>query len=91
MPEQHAAVGVHVGVGVLRLAVLSQHSGHDVVDGVHDLEERVVRQVLESELALALVAGVRLAQHGVTVAGKSKQWEEEENALQQAMDRYSRL
>ncbi len=69
MPQQHSTVGVHVGVRVLGLAVLGQHTGHHVIDGVHDLEEWVVGQILQSELALALVARVGLAEHGVAVTG----------------------
>ena len=62
-------MGVYVGVGVLGLAVLGQDAGHHLVDGVHDLEQRIVGQVLHSELALALVARISLAQHSVAVAG----------------------
>mmetsp|Transcript_17276 Transcript_17276/g.28155 ORF Transcript_17276/g.28155 Transcript_17276/m.28155 type:complete len:279 (+) Transcript_17276:172-1008(+) len=70
VPEQHPAVRVHVGPGVLGLAVLRQHSGHHVVDGAHNGEKLVVLgQVLEGELALAGVAGVRLPEDGVPEAG----------------------
>jgi len=67
--EQHAGVRVHVGEGVLRLAVLGEHVGHHLVHGGHDLEEGVLGQVLEAELALRGVARVGLAQHGVAVPG----------------------
>ena len=50
--EQHAAVRVHVRVGVLGLAVLRQHARHDLVHGVDQVEELVVRHVLERKLAL---------------------------------------
>mmetsp|Transcript_26202 Transcript_26202/g.84300 ORF Transcript_26202/g.84300 Transcript_26202/m.84300 type:complete len:345 (+) Transcript_26202:92-1126(+) len=66
--QEDAGVGVHVGPRVLGLAVLGEHVGHDLVDGGHDVEQRVVGQVLEGELALSRVARVRLAQHGVAVA-----------------------
>lgn len=68
VPQEDAGVGVDVRVRVLGLAVLSEDTRHDVVDGVDDLEERVVRQVLQGELALALVTRISLAQHSVTVA-----------------------
>jgi hypothetical protein len=48
--------------------VLRQHAGHDLINGVHHLEELVVGQVLEGELALARVARVRLAQNRVPEA-----------------------
>ena len=47
--------------------MLGQDAGHHLVDGVHDLEQRIVGQVLHSELALALVARISLAQHSVAV------------------------
>ena len=67
--EQHAAVRVHVRVGVLGLAVIREHARHDLVHRVDELEELVVGHVLQSELALAGVPRVGLAQHGVAVAG----------------------
>mmetsp|Transcript_22158 Transcript_22158/g.71601 ORF Transcript_22158/g.71601 Transcript_22158/m.71601 type:complete len:292 (+) Transcript_22158:619-1494(+) len=67
--EQHARVGVYVWVRVLGLAVLGQHTRHHLVHGVDHLEERVLREVLESELALRGVARVRLAEDRVTVSG----------------------
>mmetsp|Transcript_7078 Transcript_7078/g.21611 ORF Transcript_7078/g.21611 Transcript_7078/m.21611 type:complete len:462 (+) Transcript_7078:264-1649(+) len=69
VPEEDARVGVDVGVGVLGLAVLGEDGGHDRVDSVDDLEEGVVRHVLDGEVALAGVAGVGLAEDGVAVAG----------------------
>ena len=69
MPEKDSAVGVNVGVRILSLSVLCQNSWHDRVDGVDDLEEFVVRHVLEGKLSLACVSGVRLAQNSMSVAG----------------------
>lgn len=79
--EQHAAVRVHVGVGVLGLAVLRQHARHDLVDGVDQLEELVIRHVLERKLALqpgrthAWVQGERRTRatpsHGTGKAGRT--------------------
>jgi len=66
-------VGVHVGPGVLGLALLQQHVGHDLVELSHHLEQRVVGQVLQSKLPLAGVAGVRLPQDGVAVTGDNLQ------------------
>ena len=54
VPEQHARVRVNVGVGVLGLSVLGEDARHDLVDGGHDLEQRVIGQILESKLTLAL-------------------------------------
>lgn len=68
MPQEDTRVRVHVRVRVLGLAVLGQDTGHDVIDGVDDLEERIIGQVLQGELTLALVARISLAEHSVTVA-----------------------
>ncbi len=61
-------MGVHVRPRVLGLAVLQEHIGRDLVDLGDELEERVLGQVLQSELTLAFVAWVGLAQYGVAVA-----------------------
>ena len=66
--EEHAGVRVHVRPRVLRLASSEQDIGHDLVHLRNELEHRVVRQVLERELALGGVARVRLAEDGVAVA-----------------------
>lgn len=49
--------------------MLSEDTGHHLVDGGNDVKELVVGHVLERKLALRHVARVRLAKHGVTVAG----------------------
>lgn len=67
--EKDTGVGIDVGVGVLGLAVLCKNAGGDVVDLGDELEHRVIREMLESELALRGVARVSLAKHSMTVAG----------------------
>ena len=37
--EQHARVGVDVGVRILGLAMLGEHTGHNLVYGVDDLRD----------------------------------------------------
>merc|ERR1712167_382109 len=69
VPQQHAGVGVDVRVGIRRLAVLRQHAGHDLVDRVDDLEQFIIREVLEGKFSLTGVAGVRLAQDRMPEAG----------------------
>ncbi|KFY24709.1 hypothetical protein V491_02050, partial [Pseudogymnoascus sp. VKM F-3775] len=69
--EQDTGAGIHVGEGVLGLAVLGQDAGGDLAVQLDQLEERgggdggtalgVGHQGLE--------AGVGLAEHGVAVAG----------------------
>mmetsp|Transcript_11965 Transcript_11965/g.37239 ORF Transcript_11965/g.37239 Transcript_11965/m.37239 type:complete len:509 (-) Transcript_11965:21-1547(-) len=66
--QEDARVRVDVGVRVGRLAVLGEDARHDLVDGVDQLEELVVGEVARGELALARVARVGLAEHGVAVA-----------------------
>lgn len=67
--QQHAAVGVHVGPGVLGLALLQQHVGDDLVELGHQFEHGVVGKVLHGELPLAGVTRVGLPQDGVPVTG----------------------
>ena len=47
---------------------LKQNTGYDVVYLTHKLEELVVRQMLERELALRDIARIRLAKYRMTVA-----------------------
>lgn len=53
--KQYTRVGVHIGPGVLDLAQLCEDWWHHLVDGSDQLEERVVRQMLQGEFALACV------------------------------------
>lgn len=67
--EEDTGVGIDVGEGVLGLAVLGEDTGGDLVDLGDEVEHGVVGKVLKSELALADVAGVGLAEDGVAVTG----------------------
>ena len=60
-------MGVHVGPGVLGLALLQQYVGHDLVELCHKLEHGIIGQVFEGKLALARVPRIRLPQHCVPV------------------------
>jgi len=62
-------VGVDVGVWVLRLSVLGQHTRGDLVNLADKLEHWVVREMLKRKLALGHVAGICLAEDGVAVTG----------------------
>jgi hypothetical protein len=53
MPEEDTGVTVHVGVRTGHLAVFLQNARHDGINRVHDLEQFVIRHVLEREFALA--------------------------------------
>ena len=66
--KKDTRVSVNVGPGVLSLSVLSQDSRSNVVHLADELEHGVLRKVLKSELALASVTGVGLAENGVPVA-----------------------
>lgn len=66
--EQHSAVGVDIGPGVLGLTLLQEHIGHNLVKLGNQLKHGVVGQVLQGKLALAGVTGVGLPQDGVAVA-----------------------
>lgn len=65
--QQHSAVGVYIGPGVLGLALLQQHVGHDLIELGNHLEHGVVGQVLQGKLALTGVTGVGLPQDGMAV------------------------
>lgn len=71
--QQHPAVSVHVGPGVLRLALFQEDVGHDLVQLCDQLEHGVLRQVLQRELSLTGVPRVSLPQHCVAVAGDDLQ------------------
>lgn len=60
---------VHVGEGVLGLAVLGQDTRSDLVDLADQVEHGVVRELAEGKLALRHVTGVGLTEDGVTVTG----------------------
>ena len=60
---------IHVGEGVLGLAVLGQDTRSDLVDLADQVEHRVIRQLAEGKLALRNVTGVGLTEDGVTVSG----------------------
>ena len=59
---------VNIGEGVLRLAVLGEHTRSDLVDLADELEHRIVGQMLEGELALRDVARIGLAEYSMSVA-----------------------
>lgn len=64
-------MGVHIGPGVLGLTVLGEDLGGNLVDGRDEVEEVVVRHVLEGELTLSSVTGVSLSEDGVSVTGNN--------------------
>lgn len=67
--EEDAGVSINVRPWVLDLAQFSQDWRHNLVDVADELEQRVVGQMLEGELALASVARIGLAEDSVSVAG----------------------
>lgn len=66
--QQHSAVGVHIGPGVLGLALLQQHVGHNLVKLCNHLEQWVVGQVFQGKLTLTGVTWVSLPQDSMAVA-----------------------
>lgn len=67
MPQQYPGMAVNIGIRVGHLPMFLENVWHDLVNGVHHLEEFVVGHVLEGEFALARVAWVRFAQNRVSV------------------------
>ena len=62
-------MSVDVGPGVLGLAVLGEDGGDELVELGGELDQGVLGEVAEGELALAGVPGVGLAEDSVAVAG----------------------
>ena len=60
-------MSVNIWPWVLGLALLEEDTWDDFVELGDQLEELVVGEVLEGELALALVTWVSLAKNGVSV------------------------
>ena len=56
---------------VLANTHLKQNTWDDIVDLADELEEFVIRQVLECKLALCNITGIRLAKHRMAVAGNN--------------------
>mmetsp|Transcript_733 Transcript_733/g.1760 ORF Transcript_733/g.1760 Transcript_733/m.1760 type:complete len:424 (+) Transcript_733:332-1603(+) len=69
MPQQDPRMRIDIGIRIGHLPVLGENSGHDLINGVDDFEERIVRHVFQSEFPLAGVPRVGFAQHGVSVSG----------------------
>src|SRR5277367_1022867 len=66
--KENSTVCVDVGPRVLDLASLEQNRRNNLVHIRHELEQRVVGQVLQGKLPLARIARVRLSENGVAVA-----------------------
>jgi len=60
-------VGIHIGEGVLHLAEVTQQFGDHGVALLHQVHQRVVFDILSSELSLVQESGVGVSQHGVAV------------------------
>ena len=58
--QQHSAVSVHIGPGVLGLPVFSEYVRGDLEQLTHQMEQGVVRQVLLSKFPLTHVPWVSL-------------------------------
>lgn len=65
--QQHSAVGVHIGPGVLGLTLLQQHIWDNLVELGDQFEHGVVGKVLHGKLPLAGVTWVGLPQDSVSV------------------------
>lgn len=69
--QEDTGVSIYIWPGVLDLAELGENWWHDLVDGGHEMEQGIVGQVLEGELALAFVTWIGFAENSVTVAGNN--------------------
>lgn len=66
--QQHAAVCIHIGPGVLGFTLLQEHIGYNLVKLGDQLEHGVIRQMLQSKLPLAGITWVSLSKDGMAVA-----------------------
>lgn len=60
-------MGVNVRPRVLSLASLQENVRDKLVDLTNELEKRVIRQVLEGELALSCIAGILCMHDSITL------------------------
>lgn len=67
--EENSRVSVHIGPGVLGLALSEEDIRSDLVEVGDELEEVIVGKMLEGEFSLALVTRISLAKNGVSVSG----------------------
>lgn len=61
-------MSVYVGPGVLRLPLLQQHIGYNLVKLGDQFKHGVIGQMLQGKLALTSVARVGLSQNSMAVA-----------------------
>lgn len=66
--QENATVSVYVGPGVLRLPLLQQHIGYNLVKLGDQFKHGVIGQMLQGKLALTSVARVGLSQNSMAVA-----------------------
>lgn len=84
-------MGVHVGPGVLGLAGLEEDVGDDLVDLADELEEGVLRQVLEGELSLRGVSRVLHSSAPTTLRNKDGTYGLSEDGVAVTGDDLARL
>jgi len=85
MLEKDTGVSIYVWPWVLGLALLEEDVWNDLVELRDELEELVVRKVLESEFSLAGVSGISLSEDSVTVA------RDDSTTLERVPDEFSEL
>ena len=78
-------MSIYVWPWVLSFALLEEDVWNDLVKLGDELEELVVRKMLESELSLAGVSGISLSEDSVAVAG------DDSTALERVPDEVSEL
>lgn len=66
--QQHTTMSIHIGPGVLGLALLQEHIGNNLVKLGDQLEHGVVGQVFQSKLTLASITWVSLPQDSMAIA-----------------------
>mmetsp|Transcript_29586 Transcript_29586/g.46467 ORF Transcript_29586/g.46467 Transcript_29586/m.46467 type:complete len:331 (+) Transcript_29586:271-1263(+) len=68
MPQQHSRMRIDIGIRVGNLPMLRQNTRHYGINRFDNLEQWIIRHVLQSKLTLAGVTRIRLPQHGMSIS-----------------------
>mmetsp|Transcript_5374 Transcript_5374/g.11360 ORF Transcript_5374/g.11360 Transcript_5374/m.11360 type:complete len:296 (-) Transcript_5374:538-1425(-) len=68
MPQQHSRMRIHIRIRIGNLTMLRQNSRHYGINRLHNLEQRIIRHVLQPKLTLARITRIRLPQHGMSIS-----------------------
>mmetsp|Transcript_25494 Transcript_25494/g.42073 ORF Transcript_25494/g.42073 Transcript_25494/m.42073 type:complete len:359 (+) Transcript_25494:70-1146(+) len=67
MPQQHSRMRIDIGIRVGNLPMLRQNTRHDRINRFHNLEQGIIRHMLQPKLTLTSVSRIRLPQHSMSI------------------------